>query len=186
MKDFNSMIIKSCIFFLSFSIYYAMNFVFFNENTIHKIYEDGGKYDIIYFIPQICIAFAVSHVITIIIKLIFLSERNLANINLQKTKNEAYELSLKEKKNLIIKYSFFFILGIIFLGVFWLFLSAFGAVYQNTQIIVFENTLISFGISFIYPIFINIFACVLRIISLGSKEQSLGCVYNLSKLFQIL
>ena len=30
-KDYNSIIIKSCIFFLSFGIYYAINFVFFNE-----------------------------------------------------------------------------------------------------------------------------------------------------------
>ena len=30
-KDYNTFIIKSCIFFLSFAIYYAINFVFFSE-----------------------------------------------------------------------------------------------------------------------------------------------------------
>ena len=67
-KDYNSIIIKSCIFFLSFGIYYAINFVFFNENMIHKIYEDGGKYNIFYFLPTLSISFAISHVLTIIIK----------------------------------------------------------------------------------------------------------------------
>ena len=185
-KDYNTFIIKSCIFFLSFAIYYAINFVFFSEETIHKIYEDGGKYDIVFFIPQISIAFAISHVITVIIKVIFLSERNLATINIQKTGDISYDVSEKEKKNLFIKYSFFFILGIIFLGIFWLFLSAFGAVYQNTQIIVFENTLISFGISLVYPFFFNLFPCALRTCSLADKKQGLKLIYNISKFFQLL
>ena len=182
-KDYNSIIIKSCIFFLSFSIFYAMNFVFFNEEIIHKIYEDNGKYDFIYFIPQICISFAASHILTIIIKLIFLSERNLREVNEQKTYISAYDISTKTRTNLIIKYSLFFILGLIFLGIFWLFLSSFGAVYQNTQVIVFENTLISFGISLIYPFFINIIPSIFRICSLTRKAVY---KYNFSKVIQLL
>ena len=50
-KDYNTIIIKSCRFFNSFAIYFAINFVFFNGDTIHKIYENVGKYDIIDFIP---------------------------------------------------------------------------------------------------------------------------------------
>ena len=144
------------------------------------------KTDIFYFIPQISIAFVISHIITIIIKLIFLSERNIAEINLQQSIEQAYDLQQKEKRNLIIKYSFFFILGIIFLGIFWLFLSSFGAVYQNTQIVVFENTLISFSMSLIYPFFINIFPCIFRMCSLNSKNHELGFIYSLSKFFQII
>ena len=185
-KDYNTMIIKSCILFLSFAIYYAINFVFFTEDTIHKIYEDQGKFDIIYFIPQISISFAISHIITIIIKLIFLSERNIALINLEQKSADAYTVSEKEKRNLVIKHTFFFILGFIFLGVFWLFLSAFGAVYQNTQIVVFENTLISFGISLVLPFFINVVPAGLRISSLSSENQSSGCIYNFSKFIQII
>ena len=182
-KDYNSIIIKSCILFLSFSIFYSMNFLFFDDEIIHKIYEDKGKYDIIYFIPQICISFASSHILNIIIKLIFLSERNLREVNEQKTYIDAYNISSKVRKNLIIKYFIFFILGIIFLVVFWLFLSSFGAVYQNTQIIVFENTLISFGISLIYPFFINIIPSIFRICSLTGKIEY---KYNFSKIMQLL
>jgi hypothetical protein len=163
-----------------------MNFVFFSENTIHKIYEDGGNYDFLYFIPQISISFAASHVVTIIIKLLFLSERNISNINSKQTYNDAYNIYEKEKKNLIIKYIFFFILGIIFLGIFWLFLSSFGAVYQNTQIVVFENTLISFSISLVYPIFFNFIPCIFRICSLSSKNKNLGAIYSFSKFLQII
>jgi hypothetical protein len=185
-KDYNIMIIKSCIFFLSFSIYYAINFLFFNEETIHRIYEEEGKYDILYFLPQISLSFVISHIITIIIKYIFLSERNLYEIKKKKNHSEAVNVSEKVEQNLIIKYTFFYIMGLIFLVVFWLFLSAFGAVYQNTQIILAENTIFSFAISFIYPFFINIIPCMFRICSLSDKKKNSTFLYKLSKFLQLL
>ena len=185
-KDYNSIIIKSCIFFLSFGIYYAINFVFFNENMIHEIYEDGGKYNILYFLPIICISFAISHILTIIIKFLFLSERNLYEIKKQITYSMACNLQEKVERNLIIKYIIFFIMGIIFLSIFWLFLSSFGAVFQNTQIILVENTLISFGISFIYPFFINIIPGIFRICSLSDKKNNSICLYKISQFLQLL
>ena len=101
-KDYNSMIIKTCIFSLSFSIYCATNFVFFDDNIMHKIYEVEGKYDVLYFIPIIAISFGVSYYFTIIIKIIFLSERNIAQVRMQKNLSEAYYIAYKVRKNLII------------------------------------------------------------------------------------
>ena len=185
-KDYNIIIIKSCIFFLSFAICFAINFIFIDEKIIHKIYEEGGKYNIIFFLQKIGISFIIFHIITIFIKLIFLSERNILEIKKQKKLTVANDIKDKVIKKLKIKYIFFFLLGIIFLWVFWLFLSSFSAVYKNTQIILIKNTLISFAISLIYPFFINIFPCLLRIISLSGKNRNLGCIYNSSKFFQLL
>jgi len=184
--DYNSMIIKTCIFSLSFSIYYATNFVFFDDNIMHKIYELGGKYDVLYFLPKIAIAFAVSYYITVIIKLVFLSERNIVNIRFQVMISSAYEISEKEKKNLMIKYSIFFILSLIFLVFFWMLLSSFGAVYPNTQIFIFKNTLISFALSIFYPFVINIFPCMLRMCALKSGEKNNEYAYKISKVLQEL
>ena len=66
LKDYNNQIIKLCIFSLSFSIYYAVNFAFFDDDMLHMIYELGGKYDFIYFIPKITISFAISYIISTI------------------------------------------------------------------------------------------------------------------------
>ena len=41
-NDYNSRIIKVDLFFISFILYYAVNALFFNDNTMHKIYEDEG------------------------------------------------------------------------------------------------------------------------------------------------
>ena len=178
------MIIKSSILCLSFSIYYAINFIFFNDEIIHKLYEEGGKYDIIYFLPKIIISFAISHIITIFIKFVFLSERNIANIKQQLTSSLAYNISLVEKRNLIIKYTIYFISGIIFLVFFWMLLSSFGAVYQNTQIYIFENALLSFTLSFFYTFLFNILPSIFRILSLSSKNNEY--IYQFSKFLQLL
>ena len=185
-KDYNSIIIKSCIFFLSFGIYYAINFVFFNENMIHKLYEDGGKYNILYFLPTICISFVISHFLTIIIKLIFLSDRNICLIKKQATYNEANNIYYQVEKNLTIKYIIFYIIGIIFLAIFWLFLSSFGAVFQNTQIILVKNTLFSFLISFVYPFIINILPSTFRLCSLLDKKNNSECSYKFSQFLQVI
>ena len=184
--DYNSIIIKFCMFLLFFSVYYAINFAFFSEEIIHDIYEEGGNYNFTYFIPKISIAFAISHVINIIIKYIFLSERNILEVKKQPTSLIANSIIPKVQRSLIIKYTLFFILGLIFLGFFWILLSSFGAVYQNTQMFVFKNTLISFGISLVYPFFINIIPCIFRMSSLNSEDKSSECLYNFSKALQLL
>ena len=116
--------------------------------------------------------------------MIFLSERNLVKIKKQPTYSQASNISDKEKKNLVIKYTLFFILGIIFLVFFWMLLSSFGAVYQNTQLFIFKNTLISFSFSLLFPFFINLFPCVLRKIALDNKNNE--CLYNVSKYLQVI
>ena len=90
----------------------------------------------------------------------------------------------KVKRCLIIKYILFFLLSILFLLFFWYYLSSFGAVYQNTQIYLIKNILISFGLSLIYPFIINILPSIIRIYSL--KNLNRQSFYKLSKIIQII
>ena len=151
---------------------------------MHEIYEFGGKYDIMLFIPKIAISFTASYYITIIINILFLSERNINQVRKQITSSLANSISEKVRKNLIIKYIIFFILGLIFLVFFWMLLSSFGAVYPNTQIFIFKNALLSFAMSLIYPFFISILPCIFRMCSLNSNNSE--CMYKVSKFLQIL
>ena len=185
-KDYNTLIIKSCIFFLSLAFHFLINFLFFTEDAIHQIYEDGGRYNYIYFIPKISISFAISNIITIMTKFLFLSESNIIEIKSQKSLIVAHNRTFKVISKLRCKYIFFFLLGSIFLLACWILVSSFGVVYQNTELILLKNTLISFLISFIYPFFMNIFPSMLRICSLSTKKHNLGCIYNLSKILQYL
>ena len=91
----------AAIFWKHFKSCCSINFLFFNDNSIHQIYEDGGSYNILYFLPQISISFALSNIIIIIIKYIFLSESNIKEIKIQKTFEEANNIFDKIKNRLI-------------------------------------------------------------------------------------
>ena len=138
-KDYITFIIKYCLFFLSFACYFITNFIFFNEDVIHKIYEDGGKYNIIYFSPKISISFAISYLITIMTKYIFLSESNILEIKRQKSLIVAHSNTFKVINKLRTKYIFFFLLGIIFLIICWALIASFGVVYKNTELNTFKK-----------------------------------------------
>ena len=183
-KDYNLLIIKIDLFFLSFSIYYFINNLFFDEKTIHKIYEDEGIYNFIYLIPHIIYSFIISHTLVIIIKYFSLSEKNICEIKKENSFKIANDKISNVKRYIIIKYICFFCLSIFFLLFFWYYLSSFSAVYTNTQIYLFKNILISFGLSLIYPFIINLIPSFLRIYALKSNDRK--CIFILSKIIQFL
>ena len=184
MKDYNSKIIKVNLFFLSFIIYYFSNTLFFNESTIHKIYEDGGIYNFSYQIQYILYSFIISHFLNTIIKYISLSERNISEIIHENTYNKASIKVYEVKKCLAIKYILFYIISILFLLFSWYYLSSFCAVFQNTQFYLIKNTLICFGFSLIYPFIINLLPAVFRIISLKGTNRK--CLFLNSKILEFL
>ena len=52
-NDYNLSTIKISLFLLAFSLYFTINGFFFSDDTMHKIHEDNGAFNIIYQIPQI-------------------------------------------------------------------------------------------------------------------------------------
>ena len=177
------MIIKISIFVLYFSINYAVNTAFFDESTIHKIYEEEGLYNFVYLIPQIIYSFLISHTSFILIKYIFLSERNILKIKNEKAVKRIDDKLSEVRKNIVIKYICFYVGGTLFLIFFWYYISSFGAVYQNTQVYLIKNTLISFGFALLYPFFINLLPGIFRLISLKNGNE---CLYKIDKLIQII
>ena len=88
------------------------------------------------------------------------------------------------KRCLVIKYICFYIIGFLFLLFCWYYLSSFGAVFQNTQIFIIDNTFISLGFTFIYPLFVNLFPGILRKISLRDSKKSKELIFKMSKIIQ--
>ena len=181
-KDYNIKIIKIDLFFLSFIIYILINTFFFNSSVIHQIYEDGGAYNISFFLPRIIYSFFISYFLSNIMIYFSLSERNL--LELKNANGLTFDKVEEIKRCLKIKYIIFFILSIFFLILFWYYLSSFCAIYQNTQIYLIKNVLISFSLSFIFPLIINLFPCSLRVYSL--KNGNNECIYKFSKIIQII
>ena len=182
-KDYNSMIIKVSLFFFSFCIYFCISALFFNNSTIHKIYKDGGSYNLRYSLPYIIYSFIIAHTLSVMLKYGFLSESNILEIKTEKNLEKAYNKVDIIKKKLIIKYIIYFVSTMLFLFIFWYYLSSFCAVYQNTQMYLIKNTIFSFLVSFIYPFVINLLPGVFRIVSLN-KEKNKEFMFKISKILQ--
>ena len=183
--DYNSRIIKIILFLFSFGLYFTINALFFTDSTMHKIYEDQGTFNFIYQIPQILYSTIITGLINTIIKYLSLTEKDILDIKKEQNK----KLNLDEKKSklinyLALKFIIFFILLFTFLILFWYYLSSFCAVYKNTQIHLINDTLISFGLSLLYPFGLNLLPGILRIPSLKTKDRE--CIYKISQIIQLI
>ena len=183
-NDYNSSIIKVCLLFFSFALYYTVNALFFTDSTMHKIYEDEGMFNIIYQIPQILYSSIISSVINNILKYFSLTEKNVIEI-----KREKIDLQRKVRntlKCLKLKFVLFFSLSLFFLSVFWYYLASFCAVYKNTQIYLIKDVLISFALTLIYPFGLCLLPGILRIPSLRNPEEEREYMYKISIIIQNL
>ena len=185
-NDYNSKVIKISLFLFSFALYYTVNALFFYDSTMHKIYEDEGYFNFLYKIPLIIYSTVISGVISAIIKFLSLSEKNILEIKNEKKKEKINNKISEVIKCLKIKFFFFFLLDFIFLILFWYYLSSFCAVYKNTQSHLIKDTLISFGLSLLYPFVFNLIPGIFRIKALNSKNNDKECIYKISKIIQIL
>ena len=89
------------------------------------------------------------------------------------------------KDYLTIKFIAFFIVSFLLTIFYWYFISCFCAVYNNTQIILIKDSLISFGVSMLYPFGINLLPGIFRIPSLRAKNKDKKCLYTISQLLSL-
>ena len=85
-----------------------------------------------------------------------------------------------------IKFIIYFILSSIYLLLFGFYLSMFCAIYKNTQLFLIKDSLMSFGLSFVYPLFLFLLPGLLRMPALSNKKDQRILLYNLSNLLQKL
>ena len=182
--DYNSRIIKYELFLINFVIYYTVNAFFFTEETIHQIYEEQGSFNFIYQLPKIIYSSLIPIIFNTVLKLLALSNDSIIKFKQNRSKKNINIRGTGLKNKIKIKLVFYFIISFIVLSLSGYYLTLFGAVYINTQIHLLKDTLISFGISFIYPFILNLLPGIFRIISLSNEKKRRKCLYSFSKLIQ--
>ena len=191
-NDYNSKIIKIDLFFMGFSMDYTINALFFSDDTMHKIYEEKGKFQLLYQLPQIIYSSIIFSVLTALLQLLALSEEGILDFKHNKNVDNIDKRKIELINRLKTKLILFFIISTIFFLIFWYYLSMFCAIYVNTQIHLIKDTLISFGMSLLYPFGIYLLPGIFRIHALlnrnkNSKKNEAGkYIYNLGKILQIL
>ena len=183
-NDYNLTSVKIALFIVSFSLYFTINGFFFNDDTMHKVYEDNGSYNFLNQLPQILYSSVISAIINMILKQLSLSEKNILEIKEENNINEAIKKSKQKESCLKIKFIIFFLISFILMSFFWYFISCFCAVYTNTQNILIKDTLISFITSMLYPFGLNLLPGIFRLPALRAKNKK--CIYNMSLLIALI
>ena len=183
-NDYNSTSMKICLFLFIFSLYFTINCLFFRDSTMHKIYVDKGNFNFIYQIPQILYSSLISSAINSIVSYLSLSEKRIIEFKKDRIMTE------KKIRNLInclkVRFVLFFIVEFSLLFLFWYYLSCFRTVYKNTQIHLIKDTLISFGLSLVYPLLLYLIPGLFRIPSLRARRANRTCLYKISKAFHLI
>ena len=184
--DYNLVSLKISLFLLSFSLYMTVNAFFFTDNTMHQIYTSNGKLDLLKHIPQIIYSSLISSVVNTILKQLSLSEDNILSIKQAKQMKISIKRAKTVQNYLHIKFFVFFIVSFLLILFYWYFISCFCAVYTNTQIILIKDSLISFGISMLYPFGISLIPGFFRIPALRAKNKDKVCIYKISQLAALI
>ena len=180
-NDYNIYAIKVSLFLLSFGLYFTINGFFFTDDTMHKLYVDQGKYNILLQLPQILFSTVISAVINVLLKMLSLTEKNILSLKQEKETMKIMDKTKTIGKCLRIKFIIYFSLSIIFMLFFWYFISCFCAVYKNTQIVLIKDTLISFVLSMVYPFGLNLLPGLFRIPALRAFKKDKGYRYKISQ-----
>ena len=181
-NDYNSRIIKIYLCFYNFSLSYTVNALFFNDDTIHQILEDEGKFNFIYQLPQIIYSSIISYFFGMIFDFLALSEDNILEFKTQQGTNKVKEKGKALIKTLKLKFLLFFIFSFLILVLFWYYLICFCVVYKNTQYHLINDSLIGFGTGLLIPLGTKIIPIIFRFYGLKRKNQYF---YIISKILQI-
>ena len=182
-KDYNSYVIKVCLFFFNFALHMTINTLFFNDSMMHKIYKDKEASNFLIILPQIIYSIIIISLINhLIIKLSF-TQQNILEI---KHENNLHNINARiviSVKKIKIKIISFFSISIFILFIFWYYISIFCAIFYKTQTLLIKNILVCYLISLIYPFIICLLPGIFRISALKGPGN---CLYKFSQILEII
>ena len=117
--DYNSGIVKIDLFVIGLAIEYIVNALFYNDDTMHKIYEDKGLFDLETQLPIAFYSTIISTILNYPLNYLALSNDAIINYKQDTLKINIMINAKKLKKTLTIKFTLYFIISFIFLLFFW-------------------------------------------------------------------
>ena len=148
---------KIALFILFIGFYLTFTALFFNDNIMRAIYIYKGNTDAAVHIPNIILSSLCCLISNLIIRFVSLNEREISKIIQKKDEKQRKELSNKMAKIAKIKLIVLYIISGILLALFRYYISAFCAVFKNSQGHYFTNVLVSFIIFNLCPCVISLF-----------------------------
>ena len=176
--------IKLSFLVFGFEISFFLNALFYSDEYISDTYHNDGVLDFFSSLPKSIYSFIVTFVISNLLKMLSSSKKQLNKIIKEREdKKEYLEAIEKELNKLKIKITLYFII-IFILGIFFIYyVSAFCAVYQNSQTFWLIGCFESLALDFITPFIICLVLSTLRYIGLKKRSK---CAYNSAKVLNII
>ena len=178
-NDYNLFYIKIERFFILICTEVTMNGLFFVHETMYK--KQTGDTSFSQKIPQIIFSLLVTHAVEIILCYLSMTDKHYYEIKALPYKEKDDQRIFDILDCMKRKLTGFFIFTFLFFLFQWYFISAFCAVYQNTQLIYLRDSAISILTSLVDPFIVYGITCLLRALSLAACcKKKLSCVYKLS------
>ena len=173
--DRNLRVVKIGLFILFVSFYFAFTALFFNDSIMRKIYIYRGNTDAAVHVPNIILSSLCCIIMNFLFNFVSLSDRDMIRAKKESDKKKV------DKIKTWIKIKTFILLGIstILIGLFWYYVSAFCAVFNNSQGHYFINVLVAFVVCNIWPFVTSLIPAALRKYGL---ERNSSCMYKASKI----
>ena len=184
--DYNLTSIKISLIIFTFCLYFSVSALFFTDKTMHKIYEDKGIFNLTVHLPQIFYSSLITTFISILIKILALSEKSLIELKKIKNKEKALKKSVELYRCLMLKFNLYYFISLLLITFFWYYISTFCAVYKNTQILLIESTLTSFSLTLIYPFALNLLPGMFRIPALKAIKKDKEGLYKLGNIIALI
>ena len=177
-------IIKLSFFVFTFQISFFLNAFFYTDDYISDAYHNDGVLDFISGLPKSIYSFIATSITTNLLKMLSNSKSELLKIVRNRKKEDNYIKLVNEKLNklyikLIVYFIFLFVLGLFFLY----YVTAFCAVYSNSQKYWFIGCIESFIFDSLFSITVCLIIAALRYISIHFEKKML---YGIANIFAII
>ena len=186
-NDFNPRTMKISFMFSIFAIFLTVNTLFVNDSTFHNLFVSNGNIPIFSDISKIIFSALISATIKNILLIISFPEKDILKIR----KSGIQEISKrnptvhKSLTMVVIRCYIFFFVNFIILCFIWVYITSFFIIFQNTQMYVIKNTLISFGVSLVAPFILYIIPAFFRKLAVkGDGVHGNYCLYIISQILQ--
>ena len=179
----NLFVIKLSFFIFTFQISFFLNALFYTDDYISNAYHNDGVLDFISGLPKSIYSFLSTLITTNLLKMLSNSKTDLIRVIKRRNRynNYIHIINIKTrklKKKLILYFIFVFALGILFLY----YVTAFCAVYRNSQKYWLIGCLESFVMDSLVSEIVCIFLAFLRYIGIINQVK---CCYVLANIIGI-
>ena len=164
----------------------AMNALIFADKSFHKLFMSGVHYYFTYQILQIFLSVIITYVIEIILCYLTFTDKYIYEIKSLPKKETNSNKIFSILKCIRNKLLIFYVVALVILIFYWYLISAFCAVYPNTQKIYIIDCLLSFIFFSIIPFIVYAITTLLRVIALKDNERKrLKCLFIIGTSFPL-